>query len=181
MRRPNRQPKRNRKRRWSRKGGVKQAWKEKRARNRRDKSTLRGRAIKWNKKALRNYAHCRTGKGRLGEWRHKLDPWSDPMCRWCGETPETGSHAALTCPEGKWLWEMKLLGLDGGKRQMEEEGGGWRTRGHSRLGGGFLLQVGPVSRFFKRGSGGMSIFLWLVSGGYQEMRASCSESIDQTF
>ena len=84
-------------------GDIKQEWRRKRTEERRRSDTVQGRAIKWNRKALRNYTHCRTGKGRLGRWRNMLDPWEDSNCRFCDEGQETGSHIAISCPEGEWL------------------------------------------------------------------------------
>ena len=58
-----------------------------------------------------------------------LDPWSDLMCRMCGEAGETGDHIALTCPEGEWLnrrwspWEQ----MDEKERWMRKEKDGDRV------------------------------------------------------
>ena len=110
-------------------GGVKQAWKELRSRERKVKGTGMGSAIRWNWKALLNFSHCRTGKGRLGVWKHLLNPWSDPTCRMCREDQETGNHIALSCPEGEWLgrrwssWEQ----MDEKERWMRKEKDGDRV------------------------------------------------------
>ena len=72
-------------------GGLKQAWKKKREKERRDGSGD-GKVIKWNRKARVMYVQCRTGKGNLQAWRHKIGQADDPECRKCGRNAETGKH-----------------------------------------------------------------------------------------
>ena len=42
-----------------------------------------------------------SGFNRLNYHHNKIDPTTDPICRWCGEKEETTNHLAFDC--GPWL------------------------------------------------------------------------------
>jgi len=88
-------------------GGLKQAWRKMREKERRVKRAGMGRVVRWNRKARVTYIQCRTRKGNLQAWRHKIGKTEDPECRKCGRYAETGRHIALLCTHGEdigWRW-----------------------------------------------------------------------------
>ena len=75
-------------------------------------------------KSPHTYTQCRTNKGRLGQWRNTLDPWFDAECRWCGETVETGTHAAVVCARGEWIgrrWSSWKESANQTRKEMDDK------------------------------------------------------------
>ena len=109
-------------------GGLKQAWRKMREKERRLKGVGMGRVVGWNRKAGVAYVQCRTGKGNLQAWCHKIGKADDPECRKCGRYAETGKHIALVCTHGedigrRWsTWEDMDNRARWAKKEKDEKG-----------------------------------------------------------
>ena len=64
-------------------------------------STGHGKAtglLKLNRRSLSRIISATTGHGPFGYFQNLLDPEINPLCRFCGEVPETFFHLITDCP-----------------------------------------------------------------------------------